>query len=385
MACRLQFLDGMSLLDSPRAAVVVSILGLVAALPAALACSDAGGVAPPREGSSFGSGQGGDDGSGGVGGVGGVGAGGNGGGYISQNDGGAEPPDEECGGFELQVERVPGTVLVVFDQSMTMDRAYEGVTPTASKWSVAREAITSALLPVAPNLDVGALFYPTSHQTCDALPITAAPQIPFADGMSFLASFDAHFLPPFTTLGMTPLLLAMQRAEQAFPEPPLQAGPRIVVLLTDGAAVSCGDPAPTVNVISAMHVRGIVTYVIGLPGASSGAALLNQMAAAGGTGTYLEPGNATQLEAELAGIAVAAIDDCQLTLDPAPPDTDDVHLLVDDGSGAGLVEVPQGPDGWSLAPDGSSATLTGATCDRARAGELDTIRVVYGCPDAVIQ
>ncbi len=294
-------------------------------------------------------------------------------------DGSAQDaPGDACGGFELDFERVRGTVLLVFDQSHTMDDRYGPGAPP--KWQVARDAISAALLPIAGDLHAGALFFPTSDQTCDVLPMGTPPQITPMEGASFLTAFAAHFT-PFATFGRTPLVLALQRADQALPDPAPFPGPRSVVVLADGYAVSCGDPTAAVGVIAGMHGRGIRTHVVGLPGASSGAALLDQMALAGGTGAYVEPANASALQAELASIATSTIDDCAFTLDPPPPDESDVHLLVGEGADAGLSEVPRGPDGWSLSDDLGTATLEGATCERAKAGELDAIKLVYGCPD----
>jgi hypothetical protein len=293
--------------------------------------------------------------------------------------------DASCGGFELEVEKVPGSLVIVFDRSNTMGDNYVGTgTP---KWQVARDAFQSAITPVASTLFAGAIFYPTKDGACEVEPIENAPQIPITDGTAFLTAWNAFFA-SFKTLGTSPLVLGVQRADAALADPFPRPGPRAVVVLTDGVAVSCGDPSPVLTPVAAMHARGVQTYVIGLPGSggsSENPALLTMMAQMGGTGDYVAPVDATALTAEFEKIASAAVADCAFALDPPPPDVDDVHLVVTPaGTGGMPEEVAMGADGWALSADGTSATLEGVTCDAAKAGDYESIQFIYGCPEAVV-
>jgi hypothetical protein len=69
---------------------------------------------------------------------------------------------------------------------------------------------------------------------------------------------------------------------------------------------------------------------------------------------------------------------------PPPPDLEDVHLIGWDQATPGGFEVPKGADGWELSPDGTTATLVGAACEKAKTGGFDKIEFIFGCPDAVI-
>lgn len=294
--------------------------------------------------------------------------------------------DASCGGFELDVERVPGTVAIVFDGSNTMGENYVGT--STPKWQVAQDAFQAAIAPLAPSLFAGAIFYPTTDGGCLVEPITNPPQIAITDGTAFLTAWNAFFA-GFVTKGTSPLVLAVQQADAALADPFPRPGPRALVVMTDGVAVSCGDPAAVLTPITAMRARGIDTYVIGLPGSADPAenpALLTMMAQAGGTGDYVAPTNATQLQTELAKIASTAVADCAFALDPPPPDTMDVHLFVTGISGAAKPEeVSQGADGWSISADGTMANLEGTTCDAAKAGDYAKLQFIYGCPEAVIK
>ena len=131
-----------------------------------------------------------------------------------------------------------------------------------------------------------------------------------------------------------------------------------------------------------MFSRGIKTYAIGLPGSATAASLLNAIAAAGGTGTYLSPADQTTLETALAQITSSTIDQCTITLSPTPPDVNAVYLFATDPAHPKGIEIPRvdGGDGWMLSPDGTTATLTGSVCTTAKSGGYTTIQFVYGCP-----
>src|SRR5688500_728621 len=67
----------------------------------------------------------------------------------------AQPP--QCGAVELDAKPVPANVIVVFDQSNSMNLTFQG--ETEPKWKVARGAVEAALTPIAAWLNLGAVFY----------------------------------------------------------------------------------------------------------------------------------------------------------------------------------------------------------------------------------
>jgi hypothetical protein len=98
------------------------------------------------------------------------------------------------------------------------------------------------------------------------------------------------------------------------------------------------------------------------------------LAPPGGRSYYLASDGAA-LDGVLAEITADAIS-CDLVLDGVPPDTDDLHVFLDDA------EIPQGgADGWSYDAARNAVMLHGAACDLLTSGAISTASVVYGCPE----
>lgn len=306
------------------------------------------------------------------------------------DDGALSPPnppsdagtDDACGSVNLVSVR-RGNVLVVFDQSNSMNGAYTtGDAGTSRpKYAEARDAFAASIAPLADELEVGAIFFPTvaTGDQCSLVdPIGASTQLPIQPAKAFAKAWASHFTAPFKTIYGTPLAVALQRADEAYADPPASAGKRVVVVLTDGAPTCDTAPSHIVAPVEAMRARGVATYVVGLPGSTGAAKLLDAIAAAGGTGSYLSPADPAALEAQLAGIASASIDRCNFTFDPRPPDPKQVHLVVTDASHPSPYEIPVG-GGWTLSADGATATLDGPLCDQAKGGAFASMRFVFGC------
>jgi hypothetical protein len=301
-------------------------------------------------------------------------------------DGSAQDGDA-CGSVTLQTHTNPGNIVVVFDQSNSMGQPY--TTPDAgaagTKWQVAEDAIVAAVTPAAGILNVGAIFFPTkgTGNTCSLVdPIGTPPQIPIEPGATFVTDFQAHFSAPGWSLILgTPLKVALDEANAALPDPSPLTGERAVVIITDGAPTCVTGAAMILGPVQAMFSRGIKTYAVGLPGSAAASTLLNQIAVAGGTTSYLSPADPAALQAALSQIASSTIDQCTITLDPPPSDPGLVHLIVADAGNPNGYEIMEvdGGDGWSLSSDGTTATLLGAVCAKAKSGGYSSIQFVYGC------
>lgn len=294
---------------------------------------------------------------------------------------------DACGSFHLEASTTPGNVVVVFDQSNSMGQPFDQTDSGVPipKWTVARDALSAAVTPLAVQLNVGAIFFPTAPPAlfggCSPVPtIQSPPQIPLQPGTQFVGSLAGHFTGSWSLIRSTPLKRALDNAVLAFPEPSPFPGARILVVMTDGAPTCEKVEADLLAPIQSLFARGIKTYIVGLPGSTNASTLMNDLAAAGGTVQYSTPADPTALQQTLASIATTAIDHCTFTFNPPPPDTTQVHLIVSDSSQPGPYEVPLGAGSWTLAPDGSSATLEGAVCDRAKAGGYATLEFVFGCP-----
>jgi hypothetical protein len=145
-------------------------------------------------------------------------------------------------------------------------------------------------------------------------------------------------------------------------------------------AEGCLDSQPTIDAVQAIAAAGIPVYVVGVPGSAPYADLLDTLARTGGTARAGEPqyyaidtADQSALATALSGIAAQITGTCTLTLDSAPPAADLVNVFLDEQA------LPQsGPDGWTL--DGSTVTITGASCQSILQGNVLDVRVVAGCP-----
>ena len=305
---------------------------------------------------------------------------------------GSNHPTDGCGSVALQGTVTPGHLVVVFDQSDSMNQKFKDTDgglgdsgASLPKWQAAEDSLVAALAPIKNLLDVGAVFIPTgADSACTVAPIGTSPQIPIETGAMFITDFQGHFSAAgWKTILGTPLELGLAAANVALTPAPTP-GQSAVVVLTDGAP-NCGlsTLAQVEPPIVAMAARGIKTYVIGLPGSAGAATLLNGLAQAGGTTQYFSPTDPMDLQNQLAMIASTTVDQCTITLSPPPADPSMVHLFVTDAANPNGVEIMQsqdgGGDGWVLSPSGTTATLLGMTCTNAKNGDYTAITFVYGC------
>jgi hypothetical protein len=144
--------------------------------------------------------------------------------------------------------------------------------------------------------------------------------------------------------------------------------------------LSCLDAQPTIDAVKALADNGIPVYVIGVPGSAPYAALLDELAQAGGTARASEPYyyavNSTDqgaLTAAISSVAAKITGTCTLKLNQVPPDPKLVNVFL---GGQVLPEV--GPDGWTLAEQ--TVTILGASCQAIMNGSVVDVRVVAGCP-----
>ena len=297
-----------------------------------------------------------------------------------------------CGSEEVpsNVETVfvPGNVLVVFDRSKSMNEDFDTPSGVKPKYLAAGEALLSAISPIADDLTVGAIIFPSASALlpCTAVvdSIWATSQINFMAGSAFTQAWDQYWLANKLILG-TPLNRAFDKADEAIQQSGL-SGKTVVVVFGDGEPL-CADGMPAAQRAAQWLTQGIETYVVGLSGAA-GSNLLNDIAAKGGTGALLLPTSYQQLEQELATIATttvtAVINDCVMTLEPPPPNPDDVHLIVTDASTGQEFEVPRDPgngEGWTLSADGKTAEILGQVCADAKNGRFSDVRFEFGCVD----
>lgn len=325
------------------------------------------------------------------------------------------PDPDDCGSLTLQTDveviEHPGNVLLVFDTSGSMAQDWNGQT----RWEAAGAAIENALAPLADLLTVGTVFFPRADPnapavcvdptgitciflpflvlpsgTCGVTPITAADQIDFTPGATFLATFTgaANTAPPYAPVpnGLTPLKEGLEQAQAALASSTLD-GLTSVIVITDGDPNCEWDAAVSRQIVADWLTQGIRTYVIGLPGTSgTGDAVLRDLAMTGGTGTYITPTDALTLEQQLRMIATETVrvgfNSCEITIDPPAEAPEKLHLVVTEGG----VDQDVAPDidpngGWSISADGSLVTLEGWLCDDAKSARFEELRFEFGCVD----
>lgn len=298
---------------------------------------------------------------------------------------GAPDGDQTCGGVEVEpmVETVvvPGNVLIVFDESLSMNENWGS---GQSKWVAASQAMISALTPLQDQINAATIFFPTSGGLlgCGVDAIDSGKQINFLPGPDFIAAWNTY-MSSHGPSGMTPLGTAMQMADSALANANL-VGNTAVVVITDGDP-NCGTDDTQVNQYATNWLANdIETHVVGLPGIGSGATRLNTLATSGGTGQYLEPTDATALQTALSSIATNAVstttDYCNITLPEPPPDPSKVTLAVVENGVQQAVDMDLGTGGgWSMDTTTWQITLFGNLCDQAMAGNYEKVSVVFGC------
>ena len=151
-----------------------------------------------------------------------------------------------------------------------------------------------------------------------------------------------------------------------------------------GGPLACLDAQPTIDAVTALAQAGIPVYVVGVPGSTPYANLLDQVAVAGGTARGSEPqyyavdtSDQAALYAAMSKIAARIAGSCILTLNQLPPDPSLLNVFFD-----GKVVPQSGPDGWTL--NGTIVTILGASCDAITAGDVLDVRVEAGCPTVTL-
>jgi hypothetical protein len=186
------------------------------------------------------------------------------------------------------------SILFVFDKSGSMSSWWGG----ASRWRAAAAALEGAIAQahslLGEKLRVGALLFPM-ESGCEVLPLDSGSQLDFMPAESFLSTWREAAAANGPD-GSTPLLEALRMADRALVKECRQG--RMdhlykVVIITDGEP-NCGvegdGAGETLTTLpSKWHEKGISTYVFGLPGSDHAEDLLNDIAAAGGSGEYYAP------------------------------------------------------------------------------------------------
>jgi hypothetical protein len=276
---------------------------------------------------------------------------------------------EDCPSIVVDLTPVTPTVMLLIDQSGSMDQNFHGMT----RWEAVDAALTDPATGVLPALEddilFGASLYTSHNGSLDgeACPLlqTVVPALGTAGAIDGLLLDNGPD-------GDTPTgeaIVATTATLTATPPGP-DDGPRIIVLATDGEPDTCEVPNPqegqreAVAAAQAAWTAGVRLFILRV-GSAVGAAHLQDMANAGAglpvggptDAPYYVADNPAELAAAFSEIT-RPLRTCTFTLDgevdPADWDAGDVRL---DG-----VSLTYGdPDGWVLT-DGHTLVLQGAAC-----------------------
>ena len=315
-----------------------------------------------------------------------------------------------CDCLDVPLFTDPPNMYFVLDRSGSM--------AADNKWTQVRIVVADILRGLGPRANYGATLFPGFDAAQCGAPRAALPISPgdppgAEDGPTTKAMLKATQEDPN---GGTPTAAALR---SVFPIVTAAKGKTFVILATDGApncnesasctsaqcqpniesapgcspgGPSCCEPpmgdrgacldrAATTSAVAALASAGIPVYVIGLPGASTYASLLDSLATAGGTALPASPkyykvdstSTSAALLATLKKIAAKIVATCEFKLKEAPKDPNLVNVYLDD------VVLPQEPvNGWKI--DGNTVTLLGSTCAKTLAGDVLDVRIITGCP-----
>ncbi|GAB5547326.1 MAG: hypothetical protein SangKO_070860 [Sandaracinaceae bacterium] len=169
-------------------------------------------------------------------------------------------PDNACGSSAIPTERVPGSLLIVFDRSGSMDSPASGDSgPT--KWDLATAGINSVLASVSDELSAGLLLFPESGE-CG---IGSAPDVPVAPLTTSRAQIQAALSGSSPSGAGTPAfggLLAGFDYLDTLTSP----GQRGIVLVSDGQETCDDDMSDAVmaRVQTEHDTKNRLTFAVGM-------------------------------------------------------------------------------------------------------------------------
>ncbi len=333
-----------------------------------------------------------------------------------------------CGGREITLERLPAKLVFVVDRSSsTLNPADTTYVPAASElgtcsatnarpasgityrslWDDLAAAVSDVSTAREDRVSFGLTLFPGPGEIagaigadafCTARPPTTpvAPALHTATAIHDALTSAANA--PLCAGGFTPTHAALDSAAASL------AGSTdgVLVLATDGAPncgagaagcrcttssafcgtlgyIGCLDDTATITALNDLRARGIRTYVVGIPGTDDYAAVLDAMAAAGGTArtgspSYYRASDSAALASALGTISDAEVS-CRFALAAAPADRTNVNVFLDDAPTA-----RDTGDGFVLSDDGLTIELQGTACDALRAGTIADVRFEFGCP-----
>lgn len=321
-----------------------------------------------------------------------------------------KPPDGgKCDCIEQDLVGEPPNMYFVLDRSGSM--------LTDDKWTKIKVVVANVVRALGRRINVGVTVYPAVSSGCatgaEVLSLRRgdAPQANDEDGPTTLALIQAMNV---GAGGGTPTSATLVEVAKKLKS---AKGKTFVVLATDGApnctstpctaakcslnvesmfgctplganccvgdnVQACVDDDGTNAAVKALKDQDVSTFVIGVPGVSPYADLLDRLAQTGGTARPQKPfyypvdtASEADFTAAMKKVAAQILATCTFVLS-AVSNPDEINVYLDD-----VLTPKSDADGWKV--EGNTVTLTGATCRRALAGDVLDVRVVSGCPTVI--
>ena len=289
-----------------------------------------------------------------------------------------------CGStLTIDTRPVPADVLIALDRSESMLwslGANRSCAAGATDCTTRADGVVSAIGAVVtdnPDLRWGLQLFPApGGGSCG---VSATPQVRISANA---ADAIRAQLAAFTTNLSTPTTATINAAV-AYLKTVNDGANKAILLATDGLP-NCAagrdwatdDMTGATQAAAAAKQAGFPLYVVGL-GPSVGN--LNNLAVAGGTGSYYPATSTAALNTALRTIAKVVTMTCRLQANTLPPDKDRVSVYVDRGL------VPQDEaNGWTFDPTDpaySTIVLTGDYCQQVLAGATAEVQINFGCSD----
>jgi hypothetical protein len=320
-------------------------------------------------------------------------------------DGGAEDV-VTCNGTPIPLDTNAPDLYFVLDGSGSMQED--------GKWPNMRAAIANLITQLGPRARFGAAIFPTQGESPCAVGSEVMPvQTGDSQGVTANVFLAATSLTPVggtptaaTLSALTPELTSFPQVTFAIlatdggpncdpalscdastctsnmdgvPGCPVGGPPNCCDPTTGLGGEGCLDGAAATQAVSDLRNAGVLTFVMGIPGSAPYAAVLDELALAGGVGRATEPyyyavdtADTDALGDALAQIAARATASCIFTLAQLPAEGDEVNVYV-----GGALVPRDGGNGWTLV--GTKLTLLGATCNAIETGHAVSVTVLEGC------
>lgn len=276
-----------------------------------------------------------------------------------------------CSGLNIGAEAVPPNVMIVLDRSGSMDN--EIGSPPMRKWDIAVAAVNNLVSTFDNAIRFGLVLY-QGQNDCDPGQV----QVAIGDMTAGMISSQLGINPSGNTPIADTLDALVGLGDLQDPN-----RPNFILLLTDGqdTCPNTGFCQRCVNAATALRgqAQEVQTFVVGF-GDGVDPDTLNMVATAGGTALpgdpmYYQADNAQTLQDAFNDIGGAVLS-CNYELLELPPDPSKIFVFLDG------VEIPQGA-GWTYDPVTNQIVFDGASCDSLRAGDVEDVTVVHGCPVTV--